>query len=562
MLELYNMAEVTIFYLLDSILIIKKHKIISNNYWHDSFNPANVAISINYFTTYYIMHIEFSNLVAPSQSSDAIVVFIHSKESLSSTLESLDQKSNGQLRRSIDAFPGFKSKSGQIVPVVVEDKLYMIASASNKDKQPHTIRELGALLTEKLNEMGIEKASIILDTDVFASEEKCGEFAVNVAIGIKLRNYGFNKYYVNKADQHKISLKTVNVIVPEAIIAEVKTSFIDLSAAAEGNLIARDLIAEPANVLYPESFAQRCEDLSHECVFTIKVLQPAEMEKLGMGALLGVGKGSIYPPRLVIMEWCGNKESPEDVVAFIGKGVTFDTGGINLKGSDHIAEMKYDMGGAGVVTGLMYALSKRKAKINAVGVLGLVENMISATAQRPSDVVHSMSGQTIEVENTDAEGRLVLADAMWYTQENYRPKVMIDIATLTGAIRVALGDGHAGLFSNSSKLASQLSQAGKNTGELLWRLPLSDYYDKQIDSEIADMKNLGQHGRGGGSITAAQFLKRFLKGAKPEQCSWAHLDIAGVLWVKHPNKITGRGITGFGVMLLDQWARDFYEKAE
>ncbi len=505
------------------------------------------------------MNIEFSHLIGTSQTFDATVVFIHNKEKLSSTLDSLDQKSNGQLRKSIDAFPSFRSKAGQVVSVPIDGQLYIIVSSNGKDNNQLAIRELGATLAEKLNEMRVEKAVCVLDLDVFADEEKCEEFAVNIAIGIKLRNYVFNKYYVNKLDQHQISLKALSVIVPESIIAKVKTEFFDLSAVVDGNLIARDLISEPANFLYPESFAEKCKHLSNKAGFVIKILEPEEMAKLGMNALLGVGKGSIYPPRLVVMEWHGNKETPEDVVAFVGKGVTFDTGGINLKGSDHIAEMKYDMGGAAVVTGLIYGLAKRKAKINVIGVLGLVENMISATAQRPSDVVYSMSGQTIEVENTDAEGRLVLADAMWYVQENYKPKIMIDIATLTGAIRVALGDGHGGLFSNSGKLASQLSQAGKSTGELLWRLPMSDYYDKQIDSEIADVKNLGQHGRGGGSITAAQFLRRFLKGKKSEQCLWAHLDIAGVLWVKHPNKITGKGITGFGVMLLDQWVRDFCE---
>jgi leucyl aminopeptidase len=284
----------------------------------------------------------------------------------------------------------------------------------------------------------------------------------------------------------------------------------------------------------------------------VEVLGEKQMKKLGMGALLGVGQGSERESQLVVMRWNGGTEG-DAPLAFIGKGVTFDTGGISIKPAGGMEDMKWDMGGSAVVIGLMKTLALRKAKANVVGVVGLVENMPSGTAQRPGDVVTTMSGQTVEVINTDAEGRLVLADALWYTQDRFKPHFMIDLATLTGAIIIALGDQYAGLFSNDDKLSDKLIAAGRAVGEGVWRLPVDDPYDKQIKSEIADMMNVG--GREGGSITAAMFLKRFVNGVK-----WAHLDIAGVTWSKKDGPVTPKGATAFGVRLLDRLVADNYEK--
>jgi len=318
----------------------------------------------------------------------------------------------------------------------------------------------------------------------------------------------------------------------------------------------RDLVSEPANILYPDSFAKQAKSLERLGV-KVEVLGEAQMRRLGMGALLGVGQGSVRESKMVVMQWNGSGrknrgKKAEAPVAFVGKGVTFDTGGISIKPSAGMEDMKWDMGGAGVVVGLLKALAGRKAKANVVGVVGLVENMPDGNAQRPGDIVTSMSGQTIEVLNTDAEGRLVLADALWYTKERFKPKFMVNLATLTGAIIISLGNQHAGLFSNNDTLSERLTQAGKDVDEPLWRMPISPEYDKMINSDAADMKNIG--GRGAGSITAAQFLHRFV-----DKVPWAHLDIAGVTWSKTDAPTVPKGGTAFGVRLLDQLVRNHYE---
>jgi leucyl aminopeptidase len=325
-----------------------------------------------------------------------------------------------------------------------------------------------------------------------------------------------------------------------------------LAAVADGVTFARDLVSEPANVLYPAEFAARVQALE-SLGLEIEVLGEAEMEKLGMGSLLGVGQGSRRESQLVVMQWKGAGDPAAQPVAFVGKGVCFDTGGISIKPAAGMEDMKWDMGGAAAVAGTMIALASRKARVNAVGILGLVENMPDGNAQRPGDVVTSMSGQTIEVINTDAEGRLVLADALWYCQDRFKPKFMIDLATLTGAIIIALGHDYAGLFSNNDDLSDKLLGASKASGDLLWRMPLPAAYDKNIESMIADVKNVGD--RGGGSITAALFLKRFVN-----DLPWAHLDIASTAW-KKPSSIPTipDGATGFGVRLLDRLVADHYE---
>jgi leucyl aminopeptidase len=310
-------------------------------------------------------------------------------------------------------------------------------------------------------------------------------------------------------------------------------------------------VSEPSNILNPESYAEICKKIKVKGL-EIEVLGEDEMKKLGMGSLLGVGQGSEKKSNLVVFKWNGGKKG-EQPLAFVGKGVTFDTGGISIKPATNMEDMKTDMAGSAVVVGLMKNLAERNAKINAVGVIGLVENMPSVTAQRPGDVVRSMSGQTIEVINTDAEGRLVLADALHYTNTKFKPKLIVDLATLTGAIIVALADIYAGLFSNDDSLSKNLEESGQKTGEKVWRLPLSEEYDEMINSDIADMKNVGS-GRGAGSITAAQFLQRFVGDTK-----WAHLDIAGVAWKGKGDALAHKGATGFGVRLLDELVRK-YEK--
>jgi len=311
------------------------------------------------------------------------------------------------------------------------------------------------------------------------------------------------------------------------------------------------LVTEPANIIYPETLAAACKNLEQDGV-KVTILGEKEMAKLGMGALLGVGQGSVRESQLVIMEWLGGAKDDKPV-AFVGKGVCFDTGGISIKPAGGMEEMKWDMGGAGAVIGLIKTLAGRNAKVNAIGVVGLVENMPDGNAQRPGDVVTSMSGQTIEVLNTDAEGRLVLADALWYTQDTYKPKFIVDLATLTGAIIVSLGGVYAGLFSNNDKLSKRLSESGEATGEKVWRFPLCDAYDKMINSDIADMQNIGAE-RQAGSITAAQFLQRFVNDTP-----WAHLDIAGTAWSKKDAATCPKGATGFGVRLLDNLVREHYE---
>ncbi|MCX7864093.1 MAG: leucyl aminopeptidase, partial [Novosphingobium sp.] len=321
------------------------------------------------------------------------------------------------------------------------------------------------------------------------------------------------------------------------------------AAVAEGVEFTRELVTEPANVLYPESFVERCLERLSGTGIVLRVLDEEAMRALGMGALLGVAQGSARPPRLLVMEWRGGKQD-ERPVAFVGKGGTFDTGGISIKPAAGMEDMKWDMGGAGAVAGAMLALARRGAQANVIGICGLVENMPDGKAQRPGDVVTSMSGQTIEVINTDAEGRLVLCDALTYLQREFSPAAIVDLATLTGAMIVSLGHEYAGMFANDDDLAAKLDAAGKESGDKLWRFPLGSAYDKLIDSQIADMKNVGP--RHGGSITAAQFIQRFIENDTP----WAHLDIAGVVWADKPGATWDKGATGFGVRLIDRFVRD------
>ena len=368
---------------------------------------------------------------------------------------------------------------------------------------------------------------------------------------MKLRAYRFDNYHPVKNDNGPTRKGPADIVIAVADAPAARRAWASRAAVADGVLLARDLVNEPANVLGPVEFAERAKALTKLGV-KIEILGEPEMKKLGMRALLGVAQGSARPPRLVVMRWNGG-HAKDPPIAFVGKGVVFDTGGISIKPAGSMEDMKGDMAGAATVTGLMHALAARKAKVNAVGVIGIVENMPSGTAQRPGDIVAAMTGRTIEIINTDAEGRLVLADALAYTEDRFKPRFVIDLATLTGAIIIALGHHHAGMFSTDDALATALLAAGEVTGERVWRMPLAKEYDKQIDSRFADVKNTG--GRDAGAITAAQFLKRFVKDTP-----WAHLDIAGTAMGSPQTDVNRSWASGWGVRLLDRLVADTYER--
>ena len=375
------------------------------------------------------------------------------------------------------------------------------------------------------------------------------EQAAAVASGIRLRAYKFDRYKTKKKDGEDGPVRA-EVSLAVADVGAARKAFAPDGHIVDGVIVARELVNEPPNVLYPVEFARRASQLRKLGV-AVEVLDVKAMTKLGMGALLGVAQGSTQPGRMVVMRWNGGKKG-EQPVAFIGKGVCFDTGGISIKGASGMEDMKGDMGGAACVVGLMHALAARKAKVNVVGAIGLVENMPDGNAQRPGDIVTSMSGQTIEIINTDAEGRLVLADVLWYVAKKFKPKFMVDLATLTGAIMVALGTEYAGMFSNNDELSERLTKVGLETGERVWRMPLGPEYDKQMDSQFADVKNAGP--RNGGSITAAQFLQRFV-----DDTPWAHLDIAGTAMGAPKTEINHSWGSGYGVRLLERLVAEYYE---
>lgn len=443
----------------------------------------------------------------------------------------------------------FEGKANQIFETFVERDgrvervaLAGIGDAGAEDRLS-SLERAGAGLVAKYLTSGEEELLIDLSLVSFSAQE-----AVALILGASLRAWRHDAYRTRLRDDQKPSLARIAIA---GAPAGTEQSWGVESAVAAGVAFTRELVTEPANIIYPESFVSRCQDRFDGTGLEISVLDEEQMRALGMGALLGVAQGSVRPPRLLVVRWNGGGD--EKPVALVGKGVTFDTGGISIKPAAGMEDMKWDMGGAGAVAGTMLALALRRAKANVVGVCGLVENMPDGNAQRPGDVVTSMSGQTIEVINTDAEGRLVLCDALTWTQKNFQPRAIVDLATLTGAIILSLAHEYAGLFSNDDELAAKLDAAGKASGDRLWRFPLGPAYDKMLDSAIADMKNVGP--RFGGSITAAQFLQRYVDKGTP----WAHLDIAGTVWADKPGATWDKGATGFGVRLLDRFIRDNYE---
>jgi leucyl aminopeptidase len=446
---------------------------------------------------------------------------------------------------------GFKGKARSAVDVIAPqasaaDRIAVIGIGDPGSPQPDSWARLGGAICGQFGKAS--KVTVWLEAP---GAEIGGAEAAEVALGILLRAYSFDRYKTKKSDEDNgKGPERVKVTLVTSAATAAKREFLVAQALAGGICLARDLVNEPANMLGPVEFAEKAKELGKLGV-KVEVLTEREMKKLGMGALLGVAQGSTRPPRLAVMQWSGGKPR-EKPVAFVGKGVVFDTGGNSIKPAQGMEDMKGDMGGAATVTGLMHALAARKAKVNAVGIIGLVENMVDGNAQRPGDIVTSMSGQTIEVLNTDAEGRLVLADALWYCQDRFKPRFMVDLATLTGAIMVALGQHHAGLFSNNDELAERLTAAGGITQEKLWRMPLGPEYDKMIDSKNADMKNIG--GRNAGAITAAQFLQRFVNDTP-----WAHLDVAGTAMGSPSTDISQGWASGFGVRLLDRLVQEHYE---
>ncbi len=497
------------------------------------------------------MKIAFAN--PGDVNAGVVVVTAGEGRKLSPSAKALDKKTGGAITRAIKA-SRFKGNVQQSLTIMVPggtklDRILVVGLGKAKDIDPKVAQNAGGQIYVSLSNVGSSSVTVCVDA-IDGSNMKPSDAAAEIAFGAKLRSYRFDKYRTKDKPDSKPSLKTLKLQCANS--AKARIAYARSEKIADGVFMTRDLVSEPPNLLYPDTLAKRAKELTKLGV-KVEILSEAHMKRLGMGALLGVGQGSVRESRMVVMQWNGaaKKDQP---IAFVGKGVTFDTGGISIKPSAGMEDMKWDMGGAGVVIGLMKALAGRKAKANVVGVVGLVENMPGGNAQRPGDIVTSMSGQTIEVLNTDAEGRLVLADALHYTNDRFKPKFMVNLATLTGAIIIALGNEHAGLFSNNDRLSERLTQCGLDVDEKIWRFPLNDAYDKTLDCDAADMKNISG-GRGAGSITAAQFLQRFV-GKTP----WAHLDIAGVTWAGKASAVVPKGGTAFGVRLLDQLVAGYYEK--
>ena len=474
-----------------------------------------------------------------------IIFLILSKKSALKNI-GLNDKHIKEIIKSIEN-KGFGFKLNEIIEInSIKDrklKTVYICGLGNKTKDLSALdfEKIGGRITEltKLK----TKTSVIIDKEINNNEN-----IMRLGYGSILGSYSFNKYKTKNFTNHKLSL----IEIVSNNHTKLNKDFKRYTSISDGVFYARDLVNEPSNVLFPKAYAQRIQKLRQHGL-KIEVLGESKMKALKMHSLVGVGQGSQRESQLVIMHWNGNKAKKTKPICFVGKGVCFDSGGISIKPSNKMEEMIGDMGGSAAVVGAMLSLAKRKAKVNAIGIVGLVENMPDGKAQKPGDIIKSMSGQTIEIQNTDAEGRLVLADALWYAQKRFKPELMIDLATLTGAMVISLGSLIAGLFSNDDKLSSKLIDAGEESGDQVWRFPLNKSYDKLINSKFADMKNIGMGGAG--SITAAQFLQRFVN-----KVPWAHLDIAGTATGMPKTSTNTSWATGFGVHLLDTFVKKFYEK--
>lgn len=484
----------------------------------------------------------------------AIVVGVFEDNEMTAAAQFLNDTTHGLLKTAVET-NRFKGKVGDCISLIAPNdlkvrRIILVGFGQRKDLSHKGLQDIGGHIYAALAETPDKEAVLHLG-DLSANSLGKGDIAALIASGTLMRSWRFDKYMTKQKAEDLPQLDTFSVITEDPESAT--EAFKPLKAVAEGVFLCREVATEPCNIIYPETYAEKIKTELKPLNVDVEILNEKDMKKLGMGCLLGVGQGSAKESRLVVMQWKGGP-SDQQPIAFIGKGVTFDTGGISLKPGLNMHEMKYDMAGSATVVGLMKALALRKAKVNVVAVVGLVENMPGGDAIRPGDVLTSMSGQTVEVLNTDAEGRLVLCDALWYTQDRFKPQFMINLATLTGAILIALGDLHAGLFSNNDELSERLKDAAEKSGDPVWRLPMSKDYDKMLKSPIADMQNIS-NGRMAGSITAAQFLERYVNGVP-----WAHLDIAGMAWIDGRQLPTApKGATGFGVRLLDRLIQDHYE---
>ena len=487
-------------------------------------------------------------------SGDVVAVMATDGGELLGAGKALDTAAGGRIAKAMKA-ASFKGGAGQVTDILAPDgvdfaRVLVIGVGKPDAADGMAVERWAGHAVKRVLTSGAEK--LVLQPDALPSVSKA-EAGSHAAMGARLAAYRFDTYRTKLKPDQKPSLTTVEISMDGPAAAKARAE--KDAAIVEGVFFARDLVSEPPNVLYPESFAERLRDLE-TIGCEVDILEPETMERLGMGALLGVAMGSSRPGRLVSIKWNGGSKGAKPV-ALVGKGVTFDTVGISLKPGAGMDEMKGDMGGAAAVAGAMKAIALRKAKANVVGVVALVENMPGSNAQRPGDIVTTMSGQTIEVLNTDAEGRLILADAVWYAQDKFEPSALIDLATLTGAVIIALGNENAGMFSNDEDLAHAISAAGQTEGEPVWRLPLSAAYDKLIDTPNADMKNIAGKPVAG-SIVGAQFVKRFIKDGLP----WAHLDIAGTAWKSGPyeDPLSPAWATGYGVRLLNRLIQNRYEE--
>ncbi len=501
--------------------------------------------------------ISLSFAKSPKAKADTVVVFTNGKGVLLPSGAALDKKAGGLIASALETREGFKGRHGDVLSVILPKtagyRQALVVGLGDLAKADILAFENGGGKTYgALKSISAKSVSILLDTDKSITVADA-DAAAAFASGIRLRDYNFDKYKSTPKKDKSGDGKKSDILKEITIVTSANTAaaklYEDYDAIAKGVLFARDLVNEVPNILYPESYAAILAKEFKPLGVQVEILDEKKMAKLGFGAHLAVGMGSIRPPRVVILRWNGTSAKPSKKtgpLAFVGKGVTFDTGGISIKPAAGMEEMKMDMGGSAAVVGLIRALAVRKAKVDVVGIVGLAENMPSDRSYRPGDIVTSLSGKTIEVLNTDAEGRLVLADAMTYVQRTYKPSMMIDLATLTGAIMVALGVEYAGAFVNNDKLWSQLESASKATGEKLWRMPLDEAYREEMKGSVSDLKNLGNLGRYGGACSAAGFLEQFVEGDIP----WAHLDIAGTAWWKADKATVPKGGTGFGVRLL------------
>jgi leucyl aminopeptidase len=476
---------------------------------------------------------------SPQKTTTNMVLFVDEKFNISNLKKYI---SNSEFSYISDLLKTSNLKKNLFIFEVSSKKKIVLISIK-KNLETADIENLGAEFYGRINYK--QKSEYFINSDSIHS--KYENFIGYFLHGLKLKSYEFN-LYKSKSEQKLISINVIGNKKKATALKELR-----FKAIEEGTFFARDLVSEPPNVLNPKEYVNRLLKL-RKLGIKVTVYNESQMKKLGMHSLLGVGRGSINESLLSTLEWHGNKKDKKAPLSFVGKGVCFDTGGISLKPAKFMEEMKYDMAGSAVVAGLIQTLATRKAKINAIGVVGLVENMPGGNAQRPGDIVKAYNGKTIEVLNTDAEGRLVLADALSFTEAKFKPRFMIDLATLTGAIIMALGEEYAGLFSNNDDLSNKIFKVGEKVKEKVWRLPLHDNYDKLINSTIADMQNINYSG-GAGSITAAQFLQRFVTSKTP----WAHLDIAGMAFSKKASNLNPGGATGFGVRLLNQLIEEHYE---